>query len=218
MSSSIPRSLQSGFTLLEVSLAVAVTGILLTGVYQVAQTTFELSSDVKRIQSRETTRSAFIEFLRRELRHLPANAGLAHLVEVENDKPLSILSVEEAPMAFGFGGAAGFHRVELISEPELGGTFRVLLRYFQADLRAPLELPLLDGLTTFEWQFYDPSLGEWTPIWINPKKRPSQIELLLGFSDESPRRYVFFSPQIIPPRLLLQTRESPPSTSEEEQP
>tara|TARA_R110002096_G_scaffold54517_13_gene140602 strand:- start:9054 stop:9710 length:657 start_codon:yes stop_codon:yes gene_type:complete len=218
MPCSIHRSNQSGFTLIEISLAVAITGILLAGVYQVARTTFELSSDVKQVQALETTRTAFVDFVRRELRHLPAEAGLTHQVELNDDKAFSALTVEGAPTAFGFGAAAGFKRIELVSEPELGGTLRVLLRYHQEDLLNPLELPLLQNLTTFEWQFYDSSLGEWSPIWINPGRRPSQIELLLGFSGEAPRRYVFWSPQIIPPQLLLDLRDTTPPQEEEEQP
>ncbi len=216
MYSSIPRS-RSGFTLLEVSLAIAIGSILLTGIYEVARTTFELSDEIKQLQQKETTRKAFLDLVQNELRQLPASARFYRELGLPAEEPtLSAWIVDEAPMAFSFGSAMGHQRVELLStvSPSDAESLVVLLRYEFGDDRAPMDLPLLDDLTEFEWRFYDPAQQEWRFDWPEPGRRPSQIELTLGVSGEPSTRHLFWIPQIVPPQLLLQPIQRTTNPSE----
>lgn len=194
----------TAFTLLEVTLAVAIAGIVLTGVYQVARTSFELNAETGQLQQQETTRQAFVDLLRREFRHLPAESRVSLSLESTGDFPQSTLRIENAPMAFSFGGAAGHDAVALISEPAPDGTTIVLLRYHWKDREESRDLVLLRGVTAYEIRCLNTTLNQWQTVWPAGGSRPSQIELNLGFAGEPPQSHALWIPRIVPSALKLQ--------------
>ena len=175
----------SALTLLEVTLALAVTGLLLTSVYGITSSCLRLSSQIDTDQHREMRRNAFVEFCRSNLRQIPAAAEVTFQAEQSGSNYTSQLTVANAPTAFQFGSSSNDSTV-LRTEVELGGTLLVRLG----------DLVLLRGIGRFEWKLHDAVVKEWLPVWDDPTRRPDAIELTFGFSGETPRRYVFWTPKL----------------------
>jgi prepilin-type N-terminal cleavage/methylation domain-containing protein len=74
----------SGFTLLEIVIALAVFLIIMAGVFAIAKGSMELSSDLTQTQERAMTRQNFIEFLRTSFRRLPGEAEIT--LSLENQR------------------------------------------------------------------------------------------------------------------------------------
>ncbi len=117
MRTSIVRSSRRGLTLLEVTLGLAVAGIVLIGVYEIAMTTFAITGEVEQGQATAVQEEAFIHFLKREFRELPARARIGLSARKEGRVYASALQISDAPLAFNFARASGFSRVELQSNP-----------------------------------------------------------------------------------------------------
>ncbi len=184
-------------------LATAIAGIVLTGVYRIAITCLELNQEVSELQQREAVRKALLSLIRREFRHLSADAEFVLEQRASDAGPISVVTLSRAPMAFRLGAVGASERVQLILEPSGSGNQRALLRYQSEELPSR-DLALIDQITSSEWRCLDPATGLWKTEWQAGATRPSLVALHLGFDGEPAQRHLFWIPAVVPSGLQLQ--------------
>ncbi len=208
---------RSGFTLLEMVVALAVFVIIIAGVFAIAQGSMELSSDMSVAQERSMIRQNFIEFLRESFRRLPGDADITLAVKAQRGAYVPTISVFNGGDAFTPGPAISPDAsVDLFADEMPGGYLRVGLRLVDADETsqrrnalgpaAPPQrrssgakavvLPLIDRVGRFEWQFYDSQQQKWTNNWKGPG-RPLFAELQFALDDGDVSRAVFWIPPVM---------------------
>lgn len=200
---------RSAFTLIEVTLGLAVAGVVLSGILAIASGTLQLNSEISAIQDRETKRNAFIDLCRRSFSQLSPRAGLTLQLRETGRHYLPSLVYDGAPFAFSMGGSPSGHPTTVLStREEAGGTVQLRLQFYDAegreqlgvrdgiDARPDREIVLLREIATLEWRFYDAVADQWETVWDASSTRPHLIELMFGFSGETPERFVFWTPKL----------------------
>ncbi|MCB1226866.1 MAG: prepilin-type N-terminal cleavage/methylation domain-containing protein [Verrucomicrobiales bacterium] len=199
----------AGFTLLEIVIAMGVLAMLLSGIFSIAKSTMELSTDLADGQERHMVRQNFIDFLRRSFRNLPGEAEIRLAVRSGGGTYLPSITVINGGTCFSPGDPlAPDTAVELAAEKLPGGSLRILLRLLDAEQTAQLRagqpvstrrdqpaLPLIDGAGQFEWKFFDPGGQRWENAWQSPN-RPLLAELLFRLDDGVEQRAVFWIPPV----------------------
>ena len=203
----------SGFTLLEIVIALAVFLIIMAGVFAIAKGSMELSSDLTQTQERAMTRQNFIEFLRTSFRRLPGEAEITLSLENQRGTYVPTINIFNGGDAFSPGPSQPPEAsVEMFAQQMAGDYMRVGLRILddqqtqaQRSGRAPRRsgagaadsiLPLIDKVAQFEWKFYNPATQRWEENW-KPPARPLFAELSLMLDDAIPTRMVFWIPPIM---------------------
>ncbi|MFV1996281.1 MAG: hypothetical protein ACC661_12665 [Verrucomicrobiales bacterium] len=206
---------EGGFTLLEVTLTLMLIVILMGGIYSIAAGAIQLGSEVSETQNREMLVHSFLQLCRRNIEALPGNAGMTLLAEETGRFYVTEVAFVDAPLAFAFAAVpAGYNKTILMSEADSRGFLNVSLRYLNvdeedaftgsSDQEEGIRLPLLEGVNVFEWRFYDVETDEWQVIWEDEEKRPSFVELNLGFvEDVDPIRAVFWVPPVADPETVI---------------
>ena len=210
--------ISSGFTLLEMVLAMAVLTILVVGIFGLAEGTIAMTAGVNDFEQNELTRNRFVELCRQHLESIPGGSGL-ELREIggNSKNPGSELSFVDSPRAFGFGAAGGaIARVVLEARPP-----EVRAHYLELDQAVLYEkgnalnqlnatsVTLFRGIESMQWRFFDRENLEWFTEWEDPSILPHFAELTVLMEGEiAPRRTVFW----IPPR------DQPPAFSAEIEP
>ena len=188
----VHRSLRSGFTLLEVIAALALIVFLIGGVYAVGGGAVTLGSSINRSRVFETRINSFVSIWREYLESLPSGIRFS-----AKDKKLLI---ENGPVPFAWTGAV--RRADAVSfsfeRREEGKSF--VVRHLKRPLKPTQpdeyklisELPILEGLSSCDWEFYEPIKKEWSSTW-DAKKRPQPpLFMRLNFAFEGdPRRFGF---------------------------
>ncbi len=187
----------TGLTLLEVTLALAVAGLILTGVHAIAVTTFELTAEIDEDRRLAARKGAFLHLVERELRELPAEAAVTLEETGESGTGDVALVIRDAPGAFAFRRAGGHDVVELRGETGSGGAKRLRLVYHAAGEEIA-SLVLLRDLRQCEWRMRESSLSDWQPAWTDGLSRPRLVELQMAFSGDTPDRHVFWIPRLVP--------------------
>jgi len=215
------RSRRSGFTLIEVVMAMGLIALLIGGVYAVARGALQISNKVLTNQQKSTLTHSFIELCRKNFESIPGNAR----VELNSDNSTGVFTTElvftDYPLAFTWSGVpAGSAEVIMFSEKESRGSLQVKLQYLteeEAEDRrnsiAPgnlgTGLVLLTNVKLLQWRFYDPRTEEWETEWTNNNRRPSLIELNLEFFDSiEPVRAVFWVPTMVSPEEIVRQANS----------
>ena len=208
----------SGFTLLEVTLALSLLVILMGGVYSIATGAIQLGAEVSESQNREMLVHSFLQLCRRNIERLPGNGEMILFAEEDGRYYVTEVSFLDTPLAFSFAAIpAGYDKVVLESVADPRGYLQVNLRFLNEeeentvsetttyDEEGAITLPLLDGVSVFEWRFYDLEEKEWLVVWEEEEDgRPSFVELTLGFFDGGdPVRTVFWVPPIADPETIL---------------
>lgn len=207
---------EKGFTLLEVTLALMLIVILMGGIYSIATGAIQLGAEVSEAQNREMLVHSFLQLCRRNIESLPGNSGMTLLAEESGRYYVTEVAFINAPLAFSFAAVpAGFDKAVLKSEADPRGYLRVNLLYLNeedeeslgtglSDEGDGITLPLLDGVSVFEWRFYDQDTDLWEVVWEDETKRPSFVELTLGFFDgRDPIRTVFWLPPVANPEQVI---------------
>jgi prepilin-type N-terminal cleavage/methylation domain-containing protein len=198
-----------GFSLLELVLAMGVLGILMAGIFAVAKSTTEMSGELTSQQERTMMKQNLIEFLRRSFRSLPGGAELRLENRQSGGVYIPSLTVVNGGICFSPGAAMPPDiGLELTAEERPGGYLRLLLRTLDEKQTISLRsgqqvrtnnnnptLPLADGVSQFEWRFYDPYSDRWETVWRDAR-RPLMAELNLQLDDGQPLRAVFWIPPV----------------------
>jgi prepilin-type N-terminal cleavage/methylation domain-containing protein len=204
------QHLHSGFTLLELILAMGVLAILMAGIFSVAKSTIELSNELTQQQERTLIKQNLLDFFRRSFRTLPGGAE----IRLDNRQAGSIyipsLTIVNGSTSFSPGSAIPPDiALELTAEERPGGDLRILIRILDdkqtialrsgqtvRSSNSQLTVPLADNVSKFEWRFYDPYSQRWENLWREPR-RPLMAELSVQLDDGQPLRAVFWIPPII---------------------
>jgi prepilin-type N-terminal cleavage/methylation domain-containing protein len=201
----------SGFTLLEILIALSVFVLIIGGVFAISRGTLELSNDITQVQEQSNVRQNFIEFLRSSFRRLPAEA------EIQMGKAKSgngtAITVFNGGDAFSPGDPiAPDGSIELFSKESPGGDFTVGLRILDGDQTNAARtntgralskasgketvLPLVENIVRFDWEFFDATQNNWVKEWKD-QQRPMFARVELALEDGQPSTYVFWIPPIL---------------------
>lgn len=207
-----PPSLhRSAFTLMEMVIAMGVLGLLMAGIFGVAKSTMELSSDLASSQERAMMRQNLIDYLRRSFRSLPGNAEIRLQNRSVSGTYIPSLTIVNGGNSFSPGDALPPETgLELTAEQRPGGYLRVLLRFLDdqqtlalrsgQNMRASKNdspLTLMDQVSQFEWKFYDPQTQRWENVWKDTR-RPLMAEMIVQLDDGKSMRAVFWIPPVVP--------------------
>ncbi len=194
------RGLRHGFTLLEVILAMALIGMILGGVYGVANATMQLGKSMSDARVAESRITNFLTQWRDYLETMPPGIQLTADAEKVARGASGNLFIAGGHMPFVWdrrlrlADAVEFGLVRNKGSKDLSLVVRHLKR--PAKARTPdqfdtiAELPILEGLKTMQWQFYEPVDKKWFTSW-DPKKRPQPplfMKLRFAFSAD-PREH-----------------------------
>jgi prepilin-type N-terminal cleavage/methylation domain-containing protein len=199
------RRQAGAFTLLEVIIVLAITALLLSAVYTVAQGTLTLADNVRRAQSRDTRQQAFTTFCEHLFTELPATAAL-NLTTQENDgQYLAVLEFENVNSPYD--GKTNCH-VTLATFALAGGGLRMDLICQSTDnAHAETRAALFDDLLQCEWRVFDPATRQWMNNWKEPfnpaapvaHKHPSLVTFTIHHAGEPPQHHTFWiAPAEIP--------------------
>ncbi|MCB1235634.1 MAG: prepilin-type N-terminal cleavage/methylation domain-containing protein [Verrucomicrobiae bacterium] len=206
-----------GFTLLELSVSIAVLGILAIGIFSVSSGSLRLIDEVRDFQDREARKRRFVELCRQNFENLPSGARVEFDYKDRGGHYDTFLSLRDAPAAFGFGAMPpDIRRVILASEVEPSGFARAALYFLNAeeerrldregfDALNPRRVILLRRLKTITWRFFDQNSQQWRDILDKNAPQPPMLELTLAMDgDAEPVRSVFWLP------IRQQTRVTAP--------
>ena len=196
---------KAAFTLLEVVLAMALIGLILGGVYGVANGTMQLGKSMSEARVAETRITNFVNQWRDYLETMPPGiqltAGAEKVARGSSDN-LFILG-GHMPFAWDrrlkFADAVEFDLVRHAGGKGLDLIVRHLKKPLQArspdQLDTLAELPILEGLKQMQWQFYEPVEKKWFTSW-DPAKRPQPplfMKLRFSFTaDPREHEYTFW--------------------------
>jgi prepilin-type N-terminal cleavage/methylation domain-containing protein len=157
------------FTLLEVIVVLAITVMVLSGVYSLAQGTLTLADDVRRAERRDARTQAFITFCEHLLAGLPPTATLNLTTTHEQGQYLTRLELENVPSPLD--GAPGC-LVTLYTETAIGGGMRLNLSCSKLpDKKQNLIVTLFDNLNQCEWRVFDASTRQWASVWTEQQSK-----------------------------------------------
>ncbi len=194
---------------MEMIVAMMIFVMLITGIFAIANGSMELSSDLAYAQERALMRQNLVEFMRKSFRTLPGDADIELKVKNIGGNYLPTLAIYGGGTSFSPGPALPMEAsMEVYAEERPGGYLRVGLRMLDADQTTTArqgkavkatngaELPLLDNVSRFEWQFYDGRTNQWQNVWKD-RGRPLFAELNLKLDDGEEIRSVFWIPPIV---------------------
>jgi len=208
-----PHPRDSGFTLLELVLAMLLLSMIVGMVFGTARTSLQLGVSVVESQNEEMLHQAFFDLLAGRFASMPGNAQLNLTSEDTGTHHLSELTLQNVPMSFTWGGPERIAKaVQLATVKRRSNYLDIVLRYYEEEILEDPEAPadgtampiepfaeivLLEDVRFFEWRVLDGRSMEWYFDWDLPGRLPLQCELVLAFGATGQEiRHVFW----IPPR------------------
>jgi type II secretory pathway pseudopilin PulG len=208
-----PHPRDTGFTLLELVLAMLLLTMIVGMVFGTARTSLQLGVSVVETQNEAMLQQAFFDLLAGRFSSMPGNARLDLTSEDSGTHHLSELTLQNVPMSFTWGGQDRIAKaVQLATVKRRSNYLDIVLRYYEEEIIedpestmgsnvvAPepfAEIVLLEDIRFFEWRALDGRSMEWYYDWDLPGRLPLQVELVLAFGATGPEmRHVFW----IPPR------------------
>jgi prepilin-type N-terminal cleavage/methylation domain-containing protein len=227
---------QSGFTLLELVMAMLLMTILIGMVFGIAHTSLALGNTVVKSQNEEMLHQAFFELLSRRFSALPGNTRFDLQVQDTSGQYLSDLTLQNVPLCFTWGGQPRIAKaVQLSTVRRRSGFLAIVLRYYedeilegsdalntstsQLDNKPFAEIELLDDVAYFEWRVLDGRLMEWQYDWEIQGRLPLQLELTLAFGAQGEEmRHIFWispkqNPEVVLRQILQSGGNQPASTN-----
>lgn len=156
-------------------------GLLLGGVYGVANGTMQLGKSMSDARVAETRITNFVNQWRDYLESMPPGIQLTAGAEKVARGSSGSLFIVGGAMPFTWdrrlklADAVEFAMVRTKGTKDVSLVVRHLKRPAKArtpdDFDTLAELPILEGLKQMQWQFYEPEEKKWFTSW-DPKKRP----------------------------------------------
>jgi prepilin-type N-terminal cleavage/methylation domain-containing protein len=195
----------AAFTLLEVIMAMALIGFILSAVYGIANGTMQLGKSMSTARVAETRISNFVSQWRDYLETMPPGVQLSAGVEKAARGASGNLFILGGHMPFTWdrrlklADAVEFGVVRNTASKDLSLVVRHLKHPEKArtpdEFTTLAELPILEGLKQMQWQFYEPEEKKWFTSW-DPKKRPQPplfMKLKFAFTaDPREHEYTFW--------------------------
>jgi hypothetical protein len=202
--STVARTNRYGFSLLEVTVALAVLMLVAGSIYGVLRGTLGLTAALEEERTRQEQIDGLIELCRKTFRMLPAEASLEGRVRREDGKLLPELIIRNAPETLAWDRVTDMEAISALGlRPQLGGLFSLgLLRTTKPeDINVePVKLAkdgdwltLVSDLEKAQWRYFDSRSGLWLDDLPAGSLRPNAIELSLWFpGEQEPLRAVFW--------------------------
>jgi len=197
------RSRRTGFTLLEVVIALGLVGMLVGMIFRVASTSVQLSQMVVSGQNETMERNAFFNLLRHHFEKIPGNA----VVQLESNnsssggvsRNLFTLTFQNVPMSFNWGEIPmTAEAVQLASIEQRDGFIDVVLRFYDgkilpddddpfldSDIEPVAEIILIEDLWMCDCEVVDGNTMEQFAEWDNRGKLPLQVKFYCRFEPSS---------------------------------
>ena len=129
------RSRRSGFTLLELVVAIGLMSIIIGMVFGIARTSLALGNRIVETQNEEMLHQAFIELLGQRFPALPGNTRFDLKVQDSGSHYLSDLTLQNVPLSFTWGGDERIAKaVQLSTVKRRSGYLDVVLRYYENEI------------------------------------------------------------------------------------
>ena len=191
------RYKRSGFTLLEVMLAVAVLALVGISIYRFVETTLTAVRVSAESERNRTLITAFAGYLRNQMISLPSARVGAITGEPHR---FSNISSDELRWITRPGSglltrhAAGEWTVILTAKQLEKGEYELGLRRQDVDAKTTADwLPLFQGVRGFEVRYFDAGRKEWMEKWTDTQTRPVLIRVKL-WRDPSSEAYEIILP------------------------
>ncbi len=189
----IVRSNRAGaFTLLEVTLAVAILAMMSLSIYRFVQTNIVAMRVSAAADAEDARYTGLRDMLAQQLQSLPPGAGalLGDAVKV-NDRDRDVMTwICSAGPGVLTRYAAGDFRVDLRLRPHDGKSAQLdlgLLRRPKEDNAVANEnetwVRLIDGVSTLQIRYFDPRLNAWVQRWTDTITLPRLVRLVVGRPD-----------------------------------
>lgn len=221
-------SQRSGFTLLEVVIAIGLLAAISGMIVGISRSSLALATRIVETQNEEMEHQAFFDLLGRRFASLPGNARMELLASDSGTHYLSDLTLQDVPLAFTWGGEDLVAKaVRLSTVKRRSGFLDIVLSYyemellegsqsnpgeFSSDIEPFAEIVLLRDVAYFEWRALDGRAMEWVYDWEIPGRLPLQLELIMAIGTKGEEmRHVFWIPPVQNPEGMMrqyQTGES----------
>ena len=202
------------FTLVEVILALAITGLLTLAVFAIVTASMRSADQLAHESLREQRIDALVRVLRMAFASLPPEAVVylskpteetSQLVVLNDSRDLLLGSEEDLR-----GGwiLATRHRSDGSSTLSL---FSLPPRVVEEGVSQILEgaaseedwLPLLPGVADLQWRFRTPGSEDWQDVWETGQGRPQIVSLRMTFVDGAlPVEFLFWIPELSAPTTV----------------
>jgi hypothetical protein len=182
------------FTLLEVILAMALLMIVIGGVYGIANGAIGLGKAMADTRIHESRVMNFVSAWREYLEGLPPNTSITVGSKPSRTFGRGSFLVENGTVPFAWNPrvrlspAVEFKLKRSETDP---ASSTLWVRHLEKPKRASAndyevisELPLLENLREFTWQFYDAPEEEWVTLWEDEPHPPLYMKLRFSFTYE----------------------------------
>jgi prepilin-type N-terminal cleavage/methylation domain-containing protein len=210
----------SGFTLLELVIAMGLLAIIVGMVFGIARTSLALGNTIVETQNEEMEHQAFMDLLGQRFSALPGNTRLEIKSQDSGGRYLSDLTLQNVPLSFTWGGQERIAKaVQLSTVKRRSGFLDIVLRYYEDEIlegsestfgesavdKEPFaEIVLLTDVAYFEWRALDGQSLEWQYDWEIQGKLPIQLELVMSIGAKGEEiRQVFWLPPKQNPEVVM---------------
>ena len=219
MSPSPVRPRHSGFTLLELVLAMGLLAIIVGMVFGTARTSLALGNSIVESQNEEMLHQAFFELLGQRFSALPGNTRFDLKVDDSGSHYISDITLQNVPMGFTWGGQERIAKaVQISTVKRRSGYLDIVLKFYENEIlegaestfgssldKGPFaEIVLLEDVAFFEWRVLDGRSMEWQYDWEIAGRLPLQIELTMAIGAKGEEiRQIFWLPPKQNPEVLM---------------
>jgi prepilin-type N-terminal cleavage/methylation domain-containing protein len=195
----VKRARPRAFTLLEITLAVAILGMMSLSIYRFVAANLNVMRISSEDNAAEARYSGFIHLVTAQLEGLPSGVGALSGEPFKfNDR-----ARDEITWICGNGPgvvtryAAGEFIVNMRLQPvsEKGDRMEIgFMRKPRGTAEGETEgtswVSLLDDVRSLEIRYFDPMVNVWVDKWTDPSRLPPLVRLVIGRSDREPREAV----------------------------
>ena len=214
------RTRLSGFTLLELVIAMLLLTIIIGMVFGIARTSLALGNTIVETQNEEMMHQAFFELLGQRFSALPGNTRFDLKVDDSGSHYISDLTLQNVPLGFTWGGEERIAKaVQISTVKRRSGYLDIVLKFYEneilegsessfessaIDTEPFAEIILLEDVAFFEWRVLDGRSMEWQFDWEIQGRLPLQVELTMAIGAKGEEiRQIFWIPPKQNPEVLM---------------
>ena len=217
---------KSGFTLLEVMIAMALLSMLIVLCSTLVINNLRLAKSMSVKRQENTLRESFFEMMKFQLGSLPGNTRLELKTSAGGQPYLYELTLQNVPLAFTWGGVEKVAKaVQIVGVKRRDGFLNVVMRYYENEIlndqenlvSAQAEEPfaeviLMEEVRFFEWRALDGRTMEWQLDWDLQGRLPLQLELVTAqgaYGDEM-KQIFWIVPKVSPLTVIRSMGQGQP--------
>ena len=227
-----------GFSLFEIVVAMVILGLITTSIFSIVWQAGDTAAEIRTLDRRGEEVDRFVVLLRETIEGLPPDASFTITPAEDSDSGYHELQMENTPTAFVFGemigsaeesflalrpgevlpdGTQGYDlalsRSDFVPQDSDGSgmAFRVGSgELLDEDENGRFWLPLLRGVSSASWRFWDDDAGEWLEEWTDDEKLPPLMEFsILDRGSSIPIRLVYEVPdRLVDPDSAAEAAET----------